>query len=157
MWLENDILKWNNYEMIYIRLAGLCSEKMLHFMECHDDEVLIITICPVSHTQYSFSSSVTLASLLGCLLFNYKLRRLRKTSCLLACYLQTMKREGRPVTEAVSHFVYWHDGRSCVVPAGDFDRRPVWPCIVQRNCKWTHWIEKNNRQSSPCLQLFWGK
>ena len=131
--------------MIYIRLAGLCSEKMLHFMECHDDEVLIITICPVSRTQYSF------ASLLGCFLFNYRLRRPKKTSCLLARYLQTMKREGRPVTEAVSHFIYWHDGRSWVVPAGDFDRRPVWPCIIQRNCKWTHRIKKNNRQSGPCL------
>ena len=88
--------------MIYIRLAGLCSEKMLLFMECRDDEVLIITICHVSHTQSSFSSSVTLASLLGCLLFNYRLRRPRKISCLLARYLQTMKREGMPVTEAVS-------------------------------------------------------
>ena len=142
--------------MIYIRLAGLCSEKMLHFMECHDDEVLIITICPVSRTQYSFSSSITVASLLGCLLFNYRLRRPRKTSCLLARYLQTTKREGRPVTEAVSHFVYWHDGRIRPVPAGagGFDRHPVWPCIVQRNCKWMHEIEKNNGQSGSSLLQF---
>ena len=41
-----------------------------------------------------------------------------------------------------------------VVTAGDFDRRPVWPCIIQKNCKWTHEIEKNNRQSGPCLQHF---
>ena len=116
--------------------AILCP--ILYAGECHDDEVLIITICPVSRTQSSFSSSITLVSLLGCLLFNYRLRRPRKTSCLLARYLQTMKREGRPVTEAVNHFVYWHDGRSWAVPAGNFDRRPVWPCIVQRNCKWTH-------------------
>ena len=109
--------------MIYIRLAGLCSEKMLHFMECHDDEVLIITICPISRTQSSFSSFVPLASVFG---------------CLLALYLQTKKREGRPVSEAVSHFVYWHDGRSCAVLAGDFNRHPVWTCIVQSNCKWMH-------------------
>ena len=26
---------------------------------------------------------------------------------------------------------YWHNGRSCAVPArGDFDRRPVWPCSI---------------------------
>ena len=58
--------------------------------------------------------------------------------------------------EAVSHFVYWHNGRSYVVPVGgDFDKRPVGPCsIVQRNCKcnWAHEIEKNNGQWGPCLQ-----
>ena len=68
--------------------------------------------------------------------FHLQTRRTRKTSCLLVVYLQTKNREGRPVSEAVSHFVYWHDGRSYPVPAGDFDRRPVWSCsIVQRNCK----------------------
>lgn len=30
---------------------------------------------------------------------------------------KTKKREGRSVSEAVSHFVYWHDGRSCTVTA----------------------------------------
>ena len=118
-----------------------------------------ITSSPVSvsGTQSSFSSSVPLASLFGCLLLNYRLRRTRKTSCLLALYLQTKKREGRPVSEAVSHFVYWHDGRSCAVPAGDFGRPKVWPCIVQRNCKWMHEIEKNNGKSGSCLLQFWGK
>ena len=128
-----------------------------YMREWHDDKVIIIIGSPVSCTQYSFSSYVPLASLFDCFVFNYKLRRSRKTSCLLTRYLHTMKREGRPVTEAVSHFVYWHDGRSWAVPAGDFDRRPVWPCILQRNCKWLHGIEKNNEQSGPCLHQFRGK
>ena len=67
-------------------------------------------------------------------------------------------REGRLVSEAevVSHFVDWHNGRCCTVPAGgDFDKHLVWPCsIVQRNCKCNcaHEIEKNNGQWGPCLQ-----
>ena len=126
------------------RRAIICLN--LYMREWHDDEVLIITSSPVTGTQSSFSSSVRLASLFGCLLFNYRHRSMRKTGCLLALYLQTKKREGRPMSEAVSHFVYWHDGRSYAVPAGDFDRCPVWICIVHRNCKWTHEIEKNNGQ-----------
>ena len=47
------------------------------------------------------------------LVFTQRLRRTRRnTSCLLALYLQTKKREGRPVSEEVRHFGYWHDGRS---------------------------------------------
>ena len=59
-----------------------------------------------------------------------------------------------PVTEEVSHFVYWHDGRSRPVPArvGGFDRHSIWACIVQINCKCMHEIGKNNGQWGPCLQ-----
>jgi hypothetical protein len=49
------------------------------------------------------------------LAFHLQTRRTRKTSWLVALYPQTNKREGRPVSEAVNHFVYWHDGRSCSV------------------------------------------
>ena len=57
-----------------------------------------ILLCPIlnllsdhslAHTQSSFSFSVPLASLFGCLFFTYRLRRTMNTSCLLALYLQT--------------------------------------------------------------------
>ena len=85
------------------------------------------------------------------LAFHLQTQKTRNTNCFLA---YSYDATGILVSEEVSHFIYWHNGRSCPVSTGGFDRRSVWPCIVQGNCKWMHEIEKNNGQSGSCLLQF---
>ena len=104
------------------------------------DTTITTSLVSVSCTQSSFSSSVLLASLFGCLLFTYKLRR---RGIPIACLLtRMMLLEYQWVKKSVTSFTgRWKK------PLGFrsiFDRRPVWPCIVQGNSKWMHEIEKNN-------------
>ena len=69
--------------------------------EWHDNEVLIITSCPVCPTQSSFSFSLQLDSLFGCFLFTYRPRKMRNNFVLCPmlwqphCCNQCMQERGK--------------------------------------------------------------